>query len=236
MSDDDGGWDDDDFEVPDVTKLTLARDAPVRDKFADEDAETAEERAAREHREREIAALRAKTTAAKKVKEIKSAVSYEDDDDALRDPAAEKARRQRLVEEADLRAARELFGGGDVELETFEPKGKGDFEKLGSAVAHKYLSRHEGGAHYVHAIKALLRVATRELTAADVKEVEVAVVAARTDKVKKEKAEAEAAKKAAANSKKGKFLNAGGGKTGAGGGLDDFKYAVDSVDDEYDFM
>lgn len=235
MSDDDGGWDDDDFEVPDVTKVTLARDASVGDAFADEDAETAEERAGRERREREIAALRAKTTAAKKVKEIKSAVSYEDDD-ALSDPAGEKARRQRLVEEADLRAARELFGGGDVELETFEPKGKGDFEKLGSAVAHKYLSRHEGGAHYVHAIKALLRVATRELTAADVKEVEVAVVAARTDKVKKEKAEAEAAKKAAANSKKGKFLNAGGGKTGAGGGLDDFKYAVDSVDDEYDFM
>ena len=38
------------------------------------------------------------------------------DDDALDDPVAEKARRQRLVEEADLRAARELFGSNLLTL------------------------------------------------------------------------------------------------------------------------
>ena len=62
------------------------------------------------------------------------------------------------------------------------------------------------------------------------------VVSVRTDKVKKEKVDAEAAKKAAAGSKKGKgkFLNAGG--KGGDSGLDDFKYDVASPDDDYDFM
>ena len=234
MSDSDGGWDDDDFEVPDLTKATLnATTRVVEDKFADEDAESAAERAAREAKERETAAARAKTAARKKVSEIKTSVVY--DDEALDDPVAEKARRQKLVEEADLRAARELFGGEEeLKLDEFVPKGKGDFEKLGSAIAHKYLAKHGETAHYVEALKALLRVALRDASAADVKEVEVAVVAARTDKVKKEKADAEAAKKAAANSKKGKFLNAGA--KGGDSGLDDYKYNVSSVDDEYDFM
>ena len=82
----------------------------------------------------------------------------------------------------------------------------------------------------------LLRVALRDLCAADVKDVEQAIVTIRSDKVKKEKAEAEAAKKAAAGSKKGKgkFLNAGG--KGGDSGLDDFKYDLESVDDAYDFM
>ena len=228
MSDSDGAWDDDDFEVPDLT-ANKGADVPnaVDDKFADEDAE--EEKPA-------VVAKKKPAAVAKKKMEIKTSVDY--DDGALDDPIAEKLRRQKLVEEADLRAAKELFGGGDedIALDGFEPKSKSEYEKLGSAISYKYLTSRSESAFYTAGLKALLRVALRDLCAADVKDVEQAIVTIRSDKVKKEKAEAEAAKKAAAGSKKGKgkFLNAG--SKGGDSGLDDFKYDLESVDDAYDFM
>ena len=241
MSDSDGGWDDDDFEVPDLAQMKLNASAnananAIEDKFADEDVETAAERAAREAAVKAAADAKARTELAKKKKmAIKTSVEY-DDGAILDDPVAEKARRQKLVEEADLRAAKELFGNDDVQLDAFEPKSKSEFEKLGSAIAYKYLTSRSESGFYTAGVKALLRVALRDLTAAEVKEVEQHVVSVRTDKVKKEKADAEAAKKAAAGSKKGKgkFLNAGG--KGGDSGLDDFKYDVASPDDDYDFM
>lgn len=227
MSDSDGAWDDDDFEVPDLTANKGADAANVvDDKFADEDAEE----------EKPVVVKTKKPAVAKKKMEIKTSVDY--DDGALDDPIAEKLRRQKLVEEADLRAAKELFGGGDedIALDGFEPKSKSEYEKLGSAISYKYLTSRSESAFYTAGLKALLRVALRDLCAADVKDVEQAIVTIRSDKVKKEKAEAEAAKKAAAGSKKGKgkFLNAGG--KGGDSGLDDFKYDLESVDDAYDFM
>lgn len=198
--------------------------------------ETAEEIAAREAKAREDKAIKARAEQARAKKAaIKTAVEYEDD--ALDDPVAEKARRQRLVEEADLKAARELFGGdAEVQLDAFEPKSKSEFEKFGSAIAYKYLSSRSESGFYAAGLKALLRVAMRDMTAAEAKDVETQVVAARTEKVKKEKAEAEQAKKLAAGSKKGKgkFLNAG--SKGGDSGLDDYKYDVASPDDDYDFM
>jgi translation initiation factor 3 subunit J len=234
MSDDDGGWDDDDYEVPDLTTLVV-KTATADDKFADEDAETAEEIAAREAKARADGAVRAAQRAREKAKAaVKTSVAY--DDDALDDPVAEKARRQRLVEEADLRAAKELFGDAEVKLDEFEPKSKGEFEKFGSAIAYKYLTSRSESGFYTAGLKALLRVAMRDLTAAEAKDVETQVVTTRTEKVKKEKADAEAAKKLASGSKKGKgkFLNAG--SKGGDSGLDDYKYDVASPDDDYDFM
>jgi hypothetical protein len=233
MSDDDAGWDDDDYEVPDLTRVALR--AATEDKFADEDAETAEEVAAREAKARADAQARAAQIAREKAKAaVKTRVAY--DDDALDDPVAEKARRQRLVEEADLRAAKELFGDAEVKLDEFEPKSKGEFEKFGSAIAYKYLTSRSESGFYTAGLKALLRVAMRDLTAAEAKDVETQVVATRTEKVKKEKSDAEAAKKLASGSKKGKgkFLNAG--SKGGDSGLDDYKYDVASPDDDYDFM
>jgi len=232
MSDSDGAWDDDDFEVPDLTQLKPAGAASSgADKFADEDADVRDAQAAG------VVAAKKKPAAAsggKKKMEIKSAVNY--DDGALDDPIAEKLRRQKLEEDADLRAAKELFGNEEVVLDTFEPKSKSEYEKLGSAISYKYLTSRSESAFYTAALKALLRVALRDLSAADVKDVEQGIVNIRSDKVKKEKAEAEEARKAAAGSKKGKgkFLNAG--SKGGDSGLDDFKYDMASVDDAYDFM
>jgi translation initiation factor 3 subunit J len=230
MSDSDDAWDADDFEVPDLTAGVRAVSVSD-DRFADEDKEDEVAKAAAV----KAAAVAKPKTAGKKKLEIKSAVDY-DEGEALDDPVAEKLRRQKLVEEADLRAAKELFGNEDVKLDEFEPKSKSEFEKLGSALAYKYLVGRSESGFYTSGLKALLRVALRDLSAADVKEVETAIVATRTEKVKREKADAEVAKKAAAGSKKGKgkFLNAGG--KGGDNGLDDFKYAIDSPDDGYDFM
>lgn len=224
MSDSEDAWDADDFEVP---NLTLNLQKAKIDKFADEDVEDepiVEPKAT------------AKKSIGKKKLEIKSTVDY-DHGEALDDPVAEKLRRQKLIEEADLRAARELFGDEEIILDEFEPKSKSEYEKLGSAIAYKYLvSRAESG-FYTAGLKALLRVAMRDLSSGEVKDIETAVVATRTEKVKKEKAEAEEKKRLDAASKKGKskFLNTGGTK-GGDSGLDDFKYAVDSPDDDYDFM
>jgi len=254
MSSDDD-WDRDDFEIPSVSaKLaavttSIAGKANALDaKFADEDREDDDdESGARASRATNAAIVSKKDGVKMKNSSSKSVrgnakTSKEDDvearegEDELADPVAEKARRQRLVEEEDLRAARELFGSDDVKLDEFDPKSKVEYEKLGSAIAYKYLVGRSESGFYTCGLKALLRVAMRDLSAADVKEVENAIVLTRTEKVKREKADAETKKKAEAGSKKGKgkFLNAGG--KGGDNGLDDFKYAVNSPDDGYDFM
>lgn len=255
MSSDDD-WDRDDFEIPSVSaKLaavttSIAGKANALDaKFADEDREDDDDddSGARASRATNGAIASKKDGVKMKNSSSKSGrgnakTSKEDDvearegEDELADPVAEKARRQRLVEEEDLRAARELFGSDDVKLDEFDPKSKVEYEKLGSAIAYKYLVGRSESGFYTCGLKALLRVAMRDLSAADVKEVENAIVLTRTEKVKREKADAETKKKAEAGSKKGKgkFLNAGG--KGGDNGLDDFKYAVNSPDDGYDFM
>ena len=84
----------------------------------------------------------------------------------------------------------ELFGNDDVQLDAFEPKSKSEFEKFGSAIAYKYLTSGSESGFYTAGVKALLRVALRELTAAEVKEDGNNTSSVRTDKVK-EKADAE---------------------------------------------
>ena len=61
-------------------------------------------------------------------------------DETLADPVAEKLRRQKLVEAADLAAAKELFGtdGEEIDLTTYAPKSEKEFAKYGNLVATKY--------------------------------------------------------------------------------------------------
>jgi translation initiation factor 3 subunit J len=162
-------------------------------------------------------------------------------DETLADPVAEKLRRQKLVEEADLEAAKELFGtdGEEIDLGTYAPKSEKEFAKFGTLVATKYLTPFKTSAFYKEAIKSFVKSATKTMSAAEVKEVEAAIVAIRNDKVKSEKADAAAAAKAAApvaTGKKKKFLNQGG--KGGDSGLEDYKYDTKggNYDDDYDFM
>jgi translation initiation factor 3 subunit J len=153
------------------------------------------------------------------------------DDEPLDDPLAERLRRQRLVEEADFEAAMELFSDGRS-LEGFAPKTPAEFEDFGQLVAVKHLlPLARGGAPppaFKGALKALLRVAMHSLPAADIRELETFVGAARAERIKEEKAAA-GGKKAL---KKGR-LNVG--RSGGAAGLDDFVYD-DPLDDEVDFM
>ena len=63
----------------------------------------------------------------------------------LGDPEAEKARRQRLVEEADLENAKELFDDAPkpakklegVPIESMQPKTRADFEGFAKAISDK---------------------------------------------------------------------------------------------------
>jgi translation initiation factor 3 subunit J len=218
--------DDEEFEVPDLAAETAAKAKITSDpRFADEDAEEPE----------------VKKPAVKKPAVVKKTVA-EYVDETLDDPVAEKARRQKLVEQADLEAAKELFGtdGAEVDLSTYNPKSEKEFTKFGRLVATKFMTPVTQSAFYKEAVKSFNTHAVKNMTAAEVKEVEATLVAIRNEKVKAEKAESLAAAKAAtlANQKSGKgkkkFLNQG--TKGGDSGLDDYKYETYDVEDELDFM
>ena len=98
-------WDDEEFEPS----------AVVQEKAQWDDEE--------EEEEEEVPVV-AKPNTKKPTKKAEVKAAYVDE--TLADPIAEKLRQQKLVEEADLKAAIELFGSEedfkDFNLETFEPK------------------------------------------------------------------------------------------------------------------
>jgi translation initiation factor 3 subunit J len=78
--------------------------------------------------------------AAKKGKQQASTSSEVVQDEALDDPALEKLRQQRLVEEADFKSTTELFGkkdGSEKSLDTFIPKSESDFAEYAELIANK---------------------------------------------------------------------------------------------------
>ena len=160
-------------------------------------------------------------------------------DETLDDPIAEKLRRQKLVEEADLKQAKELFGSedfSDFDLETFVPKNAKDFEKLATACVKKLFWEHRTARHYKLGVKTFVKVACGEFSGSDVKEIEQFIAQIRNERIKKEKELQQKLKKEEENEKKKgkKFINTGGTKGDAG--LDDYKYDYHDVDDDYDFM
>lgn len=143
------------------------------------------------------------------------------------DPLAEKLRQQRLVEEADFRSTAELFGKKDDEksLDSFIPKSESDFLEYAELISNK-LRPFEKSYHYIHLLKAVMRLSMTSMKAADAKEVSTSVSAIANEKIKAEK-EANTGKKKTAGKKKQLHV----GKPG-----DDLE--GDSYDalDDYDFM
>mmetsp|Transcript_15151 Transcript_15151/g.32871 ORF Transcript_15151/g.32871 Transcript_15151/m.32871 type:complete len:237 (-) Transcript_15151:646-1356(-) len=145
----------------------------------------------------------------------------------LDDPIAEKLRQQRLVEQADYAAAKELFGDeAGVNLDLFLPKTVKDFEDYTNTLAAKYITIHRDNKNYKPFLKALFKAACAPLPSTEVKDLETSLAGLRADKFK--------AEQTALNAKKGKKqLNVG--KSGLTAGLDDYVY--DNVDDDdVDFM
>ena len=211
-------WDDDEFEP------TAVGGTGVKTEWDDEEEEEAPPA---------VAPPKKKTTQAKKKEAPSSYV-----DETLADPIAEKLRQQKLVEEADLKAAIELFGSEedfkDFKLDEFQPKNAKDFEKLATASVKKHFYEHRNSPHYKVALKTFMKVALSEFSGPDVKEIESHVAAIRNEKIKKEKEMQQKSKKATSGSNKKKFINTGSTKGDAG--LDDYKYDYEDVDDQYDFM
>ncbi|XP_062093604.1 uncharacterized protein LOC133799620 [Humulus lupulus] len=143
------------------------------------------------------------------------------------DPVAEKLRQQRLVEEADYKSTKELFAkrGDDKTLDNFIPKSESDFQEYAELISHKLLP-FEKSFHYINLLKAVMRLATTSLKAADAKDVASSITAIANEKLKLEK-EANAGKKKTGAKKKQLLVDKPD---------DDLvTTAYDDVDD-YDFM
>ncbi|XP_057470219.1 uncharacterized protein LOC130759131 [Actinidia eriantha] len=142
------------------------------------------------------------------------------------DPLAEKLRQERLVEEADFKSTRELFGGGrdDMTLDNFIPKSESDFSEYAELISHK-LRPYEKSFHYIGLLKAVMRLSMTSLKGADAKEVASSVTAIANEKIKAEK-EANAGKKKTGAKKKQLHVDKPD---------DDAVVAYDAYDD-YDFM
>ncbi|CAL0323887.1 unnamed protein product [Lupinus luteus] len=118
------------------------------------------------------------------------------------DPAAEKLRQQRLVEEADFKSTKELFGGGSDEknIDTFIPKSESDFLEYAELISSK-LRPFEKSYHNMGLLKAVMRLSMTSLKGADAKDIASSVTAIANEKIKAEK-EANAGKKKTGGKKK----------------------------------
>lgn len=143
------------------------------------------------------------------------------------DPVAEKLRRQRLVEEADYKATKELFGktGDEKNLDNFIPKSESDFLEYAELISHK-LQPYEKSYHYIGLLKAVMRLSMTSLKAADAKDVASSITAIANEKLKAEK-EATAGKKKTGGKKKQLHVD-----------KPDDDFMPDHYDalDDYDFM
>eukprot|EP00798_Chlamydomonas_sp_ICE-L_P003900 gene3900-13970_t len=151
------------------------------------------------------------------------------DDQPLDDPVEEKARLQRLIEKADLEAAKDLFAGASgVILDVFLPKSVKDFEEYAQTIVAKFAHCHKDSKNYKAFIKSLMKHVCASLPSGEVKEIETTIAIVRQDKMKAEMAEvAEKTKKTK------KSLNMGKGKSA---GLDDYIYDDSQDHDDGDFM
>lgn len=107
----------------------------------------------------------------------------------------------RLVEEADLQSAKELFGGGGAskgasQLDAFQPKSLKDHEELARMVAEQYLLPHSKNQHYKTLLKAILKqcCGATSITVQEVKDLETCIAGVKSDKLKQEKAAKDALK------------------------------------------
>ncbi|XP_052190888.1 uncharacterized protein LOC127800356 [Diospyros lotus] len=118
------------------------------------------------------------------------------------DPQAEKLHQERLVEEADFKSTRDLFGrrGDEKTLDNFIPKSESDFLEYAELITHK-LRPYEKSFHYIGLLKAVMRLSMTALKASDAKELASSITAIANEKLKAEK-EANAGKKKTGSKKK----------------------------------
>ncbi|XP_016712773.2 eukaryotic translation initiation factor 3 subunit J, partial [Gossypium hirsutum] len=163
-------WDDEDVD-----------DADIKESWEDEDEEPPLQPVAKATEEKAPKKPLSKATE-KKGKTIEIAK-----EEPL-DPVAEKLRQQRLVEEADFRSTTELFAKkGDIKtVDNFIPKSESDFEEYAELISHK-LCPYDKSYHYIALLKAVMRLSTISLKAADAKDIASSIIAIANEKLKAEK-------------------------------------------------
>eukprot|EP01137_Pigoraptor_chileana_P012230 Opistho-2@64372 len=119
--------------------------------------------------------------------------------------AAEKLRRQKLIEEADLQNAKDLFstGGEDAapaltgdSIDTMRPKSAADFDKLEKAIAKK-LGEYEHSVEYVPFLETLFRDLCAGVSSEDIRRIISVLNVLLNEKQKAEKGPANKGKKKA---------------------------------------
>lgn len=173
--------------------------------------------AEREAKERQMQEARAKAAAAA----AKSAVAFGDDRGLLdgargasqepeEDALAEKLRLRKLQEDADFENAQGLFDmsrpkkaavPSDATLDAFVARTADDGEQLADRMAQKLL-QFENTPFYVAMLKSLVKHASANLSADDVKELSTSVQVLANDKLKAERERQKGKKKPTAASKK----------------------------------
>ncbi|CAM0947479.1 unnamed protein product [Alopecurus aequalis] len=228
-------WDAEDFQP--VAPVVVAK--PLKSNWEDEDVEEDDIKESWEEEEEEKpkpppvekpASKPSAKSAAKKGKQPATTTEVVEDD-VLDDPALEKLRQQRLVEEADFKSTAELFAkkdGSEKSLETFIPKSESDFAEYAELIANK-IRPYEKSFHYMGLLKNVMRLSMTTLKGVDAKEISSSVTAIANEKIKAEK-EAAAGKKKGGAKKKQLHIEKGEEDFAArpGASYDD--------PDEFDFM
>ncbi|KEH26867.1 putative eukaryotic translation initiation factor 3 subunit J [Medicago truncatula] len=228
----------DDWEEEQLAPIDLKLHEPPKLKWEDEDVDEDDVKDSWEEEDEPAPAPAApvvKTTekAPKKPSEKATEkkgkkVEQEKEKEEPLDPLAEKLRQQRLVEEADYKATKELFGGGNDEknLDTFIPKSETDFLEYAELISHR-LRAFEKSYHYMGLLKNVMRISMTSLKGADAKDIASSVTAIANEKIKAEK-EANAGKKKTGGKKKQLTVDK----------PDEDFVAADRYDalDDYDFM
>ena len=91
------------------------------------------------------------------------------------------------MEDADLKAAQDLFGPG-LDLDKGAPKTAKEAEEFGRGLALKYMAPLASNQHYKAALKALVKGATQPSSVQDIKDLEACLAGVRSDKIKEENA------------------------------------------------
>jgi len=123
-------------------------------------------------------------------------------DEPCLDPAEEKLRRQKLIEDGDLEVTMDLFGAApedDTPGSASNPKTKVEFEAF-AEILGKRLQGHAGSSHFQHCVKELLRHALEGSDSQTIKGIGTFCNTKSSEVAKKEKEEAQKGKKK--NSKK----------------------------------
>eukprot|EP01105_Mastigella_eilhardi_P020673 TRINITY_DN4942_c0_g1_i1.p1 TRINITY_DN4942_c0_g1~~TRINITY_DN4942_c0_g1_i1.p1 ORF type:complete len:237 (-),score=105.78 TRINITY_DN4942_c0_g1_i1:111-767(-) len=152
------------------------------------------------------AAEEAKAAAVPSKKSAKKAVFAKKDaeipsDVALPDPVLEKQRRQRIVEEADLKNASDMFGAASKagEIDRFIPKSAEDFLQLSAMISERVLPYYTN-LHYTDCVKDLMKRIATPMRLEDLKALSSCLNTIINDKIKEAKESEKKKKKPATKS------------------------------------